>query len=293
MVADDGQGLAQRLERLADGFAGDGMPLHDLPFFLREKFAFLQDRVRHHDFAQVVQHAAAAQRGDVVLIEPEVLAELGAHPGESLAMAFGVGIARLYAQGEDEEDRFHALQLVGEFLELEQRFDARKQLFRKDGLVEEVVGAGLDAAHAIFAVGEAGDYDDRNQPGRDITLESVADLIAAAPGHDDAGQSKEHAIVFGRALSVQLFIGPGETQGTPLAVRPLYVDARLKEFTTGDPHDVTDRTFVVRRVFRINDRLPDDPKAAPHWQWQRGGWLLVDRSTGHVGPMNLPEVDPY
>ncbi len=116
-------------------------------------------------------------------------------------------------------------------------------------------------------------------------------LLAAVPL--GAAPRKEHAIVFGRALGVQLFIGPGETQGTPLAVRPLYVDARLKEFTTGDPHDVTDRTFVVRRVFRINDRLPDDPKAAPHWQWQRGGWLLVDRSTGHVGAINLPEFDPY
>ena len=31
----------------------------------------------------------------------------------------------------------------------------------------------------------------------------------------------------------------------------------LKEWTTGDAHDVTDRSFVVRRVIRINDTLPE------------------------------------
>ena len=45
-----------------------------------------------------------------------------------------------------------------------------------------------------------------------------------------------------------------------ITVRPLYVDSRLKEFTTGDSHDVTDREFVVRRAFRINDALPDDAR---------------------------------
>ena len=49
--------------------------------------------------------------------------------------------------------------------------------------------------------------------------------------------------------------------------------------------------FVVRRVFRVNDSLPEDP--GPRWQWQRGGWLLVDRLTGHVSPINLPEFDVF
>jgi len=41
----------------------------------------------------------------------------------------------------------------------------------------------------------------------------------------------------------------------------------------------------------LNDNLPDDP--APRWQWQRGGWLLVDRVTGRISPINLPEFDPF
>ncbi len=29
------------------------------------------------------------------------------------------------------------------------------------------------------------------------------------------------------------------------------------------------------------------------WVWQRGGWLLVDRMTGHVSAISLPEFDSY
>src|SRR5262249_41035566 len=73
----------------------------------------------------------------------------------------------------------------------------------------------------------------------------------------------------------------------------LYVDGKLRDFTTGDPHDVTDTTFVVRRAYRINDYLPEDEKKVPNWKWQRGEWLLVNRRTGSVAAVNLPEFDPF
>ena len=63
----------------------------------------------------------------------------------------------------------------------------------------------------------------------------------------------------------------------------------MREYVLGSPHEVTERLFVVRRVFRINDSLPEDP--APRWQWQRGGWLLVDRMTGRISPVNPPDFD--
>ncbi len=71
------------------------------------------------------------------------------------------------------------------------------------------------------------------------------------------------------------------------------MDGRLKEFTLGAAHDVTDRFFVVRRVFRLNDVLPADGNTAPKWRWQRGGWLLVDRLSGHISQLALPEFDTY
>ncbi len=80
---------------------------------------------------------------------------------------------------------------------------------------------------------------------------------------------------------------PGDTE---LKVRPLVVDGRVKDWTTGEPHDVTDRSFAVRRALRINDALPTDK--AEHWVWQRGPWLLVDRTAGHTAPLRLPDYDP-
>ena len=78
-------------------------------------------------------------------------------------------------------------------------------------------------------------------------------------------------------------------ESTTLKVRPLIVDGRQKEWTTGDSHDVTDRSFVIRRAVRINDSLPVDPSA--RWVWQPGPWLLVDRVTGHVTALHLPSFD--
>jgi hypothetical protein len=126
---------------------------------------------------------------------------------------------------------------------------------------------------------------------------------------------------------------PGETE---LKVRALLVDGVVKEWTTGDAHDVTDRSFVVRRVIKLNDTLPNEgsapsgngspsdkpnpgdnagagnkpapsekpgdkpaigvkpapARAASPWVWQRGPWLLVDRVTGHIVALKLPDYDP-
>lgn len=105
--------------------------------------------------------------------------------------------------------------------------------------------------------------------------------------------SKPHVITFGKVMPVKLFLGPSEDRTVPMQVRGLYVDSNLKEFTTGEPHDITDRLFVVRRAFRVNDSLPNDQKKLPKWMWQRGGWLLVDRNTGRVSQINLPDFDPF
>ena len=108
-----------------------------------------------------------------------------------------------------------------------------------------------------------------------------------------AAASKPHVVALGKRTSVKLFVGPAENQTMDITVRPLYVDAKLKEFTTGDSHDVTDREFVVRRAYRINDALPDDTHKAPKWLWQRGGWLLVDRVSGKISLVKLPDFDPF
>jgi len=108
-----------------------------------------------------------------------------------------------------------------------------------------------------------------------------------------AAASRDHIVHFGAPTQVQWFVGNQEQSALKLKVRPLYVDGKLKEFTTGQPRDITDRAFVVRRVYRVNDRLPSDTKQTPKWKWQRAGWLLVDRPTGRVTELHLPEFDPF
>lgn len=108
--------------------------------------------------------------------------------------------------------------------------------------------------------------------------------------------SKPHVITFGKWISAKWPNATGQKQ-LDLKVRALMVDVRLKEYATGPPHELTDRLFVVQRAFRVNDTLPAEAKtsggAAVHWQWQRGGWLLVDRQSGRVTQLSLPEFDPF
>ena len=92
-------------------------------------------------------------------------------------------------------------------------------------------------------------------------------------------------------MAVKLFVGVSADKALDITIRPLYVDSKLREYTTGKPHDVTDREFVVRRSFRINDALPEDA-AAPKWLWQLGAWLLVDRDSGRVSQIRLPDFEP-
>ncbi len=109
---------------------------------------------------------------------------------------------------------------------------------------------------------------------------------------------KPHVIVFGKWTTAKWPNASGQKM-LDLKVRPLFVDTRLKEYTTGPPHELTDRLFVVRRAFRINDALAGENANAnanatgARWLWQRGGWLLVDRLTGRVSQLNLPEFDPF
>lgn len=105
--------------------------------------------------------------------------------------------------------------------------------------------------------------------------------------------ARPHQITWGKWLPVKWFVGPTDDKVQPINVRALYVDGHVKDFTTGQPQDITEQLFVVRRAYRLNDQLPEDANKVPHWKWQRGGWLLVDRESGRVTQLKLPEFDPF
>jgi hypothetical protein len=107
-----------------------------------------------------------------------------------------------------------------------------------------------------------------------------------------AAPAKPHVVALGPVRKV-----PYTPAGAPAAssdpitlkIRPLTVDSRQKEWTTGDAHDVTDRSFTIRRALRLNDQLPGE--STVRWSWQPGPWLLVDRITGHITALHLPDFD--
>lgn len=109
-----------------------------------------------------------------------------------------------------------------------------------------------------------------------------------------AAARKTHTVVLGAARRVP-YTKTGDPAGAlpgedALRIRPLIIDGVAKEMTTGDAHDVTDRSFVVRRAIRLNDALPGDKTS--RWVWQRGPWIMVDRVSGHITALHLPDYDP-
>jgi hypothetical protein len=142
-----------------------------------------------------------------------------------------------------------------------------------------------------------------------LRIVALVAMLAAVPLY--AAPRKPHVVVLGAARKVAYSkagdpagAAPGDSE---LKIRALIVDSVAKEWTTGESHDVTDRSFVVRRAIKLNDALPSDKTdksvagnkpnekpapAANRWVWQRGPWLLVDRVTGHVVALKLPDYDP-
>ena len=121
----------------------------------------------------------------------------------------------------------------------------------------------------------------------------AAGILALAAG-SFAAPRKTHSVVLGAAKRFPYSKAgdpAGAAQGEDaLRIRPLVVDGTVKDWTTGDAHDVTDRSFVVRRAIRLNDALPEDK--AGRWVWQRGPWVLVDRVSAHITALRLPDYDP-
>jgi len=101
---------------------------------------------------------------------------------------------------------------------------------------------------------------------------------------------RQHTVALGHWRVVKAANEDGREQR--VRVRPLFIDGRLREYTTGTPHDVTDRLFVVRRIRRVNDSLPGESADKPQWLWQFDTWLSVDRLTGHIAQLNFPAFDP-
>ena len=102
-------------------------------------------------------------------------------------------------------------------------------------------------------------------------LAAAVSAICMASAGLSAVPRKAHSVVLGAARKVAYSKagdpGGAATGEDSLRIRALVVDAVVKEWTTGDAHDVTDRSFVVRRAIRLNDALPNDK-----WDFNTATW---------------------
>lgn len=109
-----------------------------------------------------------------------------------------------------------------------------------------------------------------------------------------AAPPKVHTVVLGAVKRVPFVAADvsseaKEEEAGTLRIRPLVVDGKVREWLTGDMHDVTERSFVGRRVMHVNDALPGESKG--RWVWQPASWILVDRISGKVTALHLPDFD--
>jgi hypothetical protein len=123
------------------------------------------------------------------------------------------------------------------------------------------------------------------QPGKGIFF-GLALLLAM----ETAGAaSRQHSVLLGPWRTVSVATESGQTNSVRL--RKLMVDEKFREHTSGPFHDVSDQLFVIRKAVQLNDSLPQEVSKAPRWVWRMGGWISVDRQTGHVTQLNLPMFD--
>jgi hypothetical protein len=104
-----------------------------------------------------------------------------------------------------------------------------------------------------------------------------------------AARAKQHSVALGGFRSVP-YSAEGDPAGalpgeTHLKVRPLVVDGKVRDWTTGEAHYVTESSLVVREAVRMNDSLPAEKKL--DWVWQRGPWVLINRMTGRETVLKL------
>src|ERR1700746_1367255 len=112
-------------------------------------------------------------------------------------------------------------------------------------------------------------------------LMAVLILVAAAAG------AQGHVLAWGSWTSITL------ESGQKISVRPIVIDGRVKDYSTGLPHQVTEALWVVRRAIRINNSLPQETSKHAQWTWQLGGWISVNSATGRISQLNLPAFDAH
>jgi hypothetical protein len=140
-----------------------------------------------------VEIATEAERPQHLVIEPEGLAERHRVAREPVAVAEGVGIARLDGEREGGDDRLGPLELAEQHLDAQKRGETRPQLDKLHRLGEEVVRAGGEAGHPRLEIAHRGEDHHRHQLVARVGLEPRAQLDPAHRAQVHVGQHQVRA----------------------------------------------------------------------------------------------------
>ena len=109
-----------------------------------------------------------------------------------------------------------------------------------------------------------------------MTLRKLLPLFfALAIACECSAASKPHVIAFGRWTAAKWPNATGEKL-LDLRVRPLFVDTRRREYTTGNPHDLTDRLLwcAVHFASMTHCRLKSAARRAGNGNAEAGCWWI-------------------
>ncbi len=137
--------------------------------------------------------AAEPERPHHVGVEPEGLAERHRVAREPVAVAEGVGIARLDGEREGGDDRLGPLELAEQHLDAQERGEPRPQLDELHRLGEEVVRARREAGHPRLEIADRGEDHHRHQLVARVGLEPRAQLDPAHRAEVHVGQHQVRA----------------------------------------------------------------------------------------------------
>ena len=190
-----------------------------------------QDRLRDAELADVMEQGAERQVVLGAWRELAAAAGVGGDRRDALGVVPGQRVLLFEQVDHAEDQRFGRVELVAQSPDPEQGSQPGEELDAVEGLVEKVVGAGLEAADLAFDIGERGQHHHRNEAGGTRRLDAPADLEAVEARHHDVEQDRlrrvrrnrlERRQAIAREADVEAFVGEDRRQ--QLEVLGLIVD---------------------------------------------------------------------
>lgn len=95
-------------------------------------------------------------------------------------------------------------------------------------------------------------------------------------------------------MPVKLLLGLAEEKIVTITVCLLYLDTKFKEYTNHWTHAPRDRPQVRSAVgYRANDSFPGEWATSLNGYGSVESWLLLDRNTGRISQVKLPDFNSY